>query len=436
MGKECSAEGENSIAMGYGSMATKNTSIAIGYRAFSNQYKSIALGNDCQNIGNYSIAIGNGIKTSPYCVAIGQYNSTTDAEFVIGNGNSDDDRHDALIIDNAKMKINCLEVIPTFQGTPTGPNLGTSNYPWLEVHAKKIYLNDSRILTNDNNVIIGKQTGWNNTTGANDIFIGYRAGYKNTQSNCNIFIGYESGLNYNDKSSDGNGRGGNVFVGGYTGTAKDGASGTTTGRRNSFFGYYAGWAFEEGSNNIFIGAGAGENFTKGSGNIFIGNEAGMNATGSNKLYIDNSRTATPLIYGDFDNNTVTINGSQVFTSDQRFKENIQTLNGSLQKVTNIRGVSYTWKTNAEINQIKGIQTDSVDNSRMQEGTQLGVIAQEVENVIPEVVYTDEDGFKSVDYIKITPILIEAVKELKAEKDALEAKVEKLEKMVEELMKNK
>ena len=54
--------------------------------------------------------------------------------------------------------------------------------------------------------------------------------------------------------------------------------------------------------------------------------------------------------------------------------------------------------------------------------------------MPELVYTDEAGFKSVDYTKLSPILIEAVKELKAEKDELEAKVERLEKMVEELMK--
>ena len=113
----------------------------------------------------------------------------------------------------------------------------------------------------------------------------------------------------------------------------------------------------------------------------------------------------------------------------------------MQKITSIRGVSFTWKTNDEINKIKGIKTDSVDNSRLQEGTQIGVIAQEVEKVLPELVYTDEAGFKSVDYTKLSPILIEAVKELKTEKDelekknnALEAKVERLEKMMEELLK--
>ena len=46
----------------------------------------------------------------------------------------------------------------------------------------------------------------------------------------------------------------------------------------------------------------------GDSNIFIGYEAGYNETGSNKLYIHNSRTSNPLIYGEFDNGLVTING--------------------------------------------------------------------------------------------------------------------------------
>ena len=338
----------------------------------------------------------------------------------------------------------------------------------------KFEVSSSRIVTgDDNNVIIGKQTGSNNTSGENDIFIGYRAGYKNTQSKSNIFIGYQSGLNYNDKSSDGNGRGGNVFVGDYTGTAKDGASGTTTGRRNSFFGYYAGWSFEQGSNNIFIGAGAGENFTVGSGNIFIGNEAGMNATGDNKLYIANSRTTTPLIYGEFDNQLLKINGylsaktlsaevssgialkakSPATTScwaayfdgdvkvtsylygtlysgsDARLKKDVQTISGALNKVLKLRGVSYYWKNKEELG------TDSTmfnfDNKR-----HIGVIAQELEKEFPELVSDDKEGIKTVEYSGLAPILIEAIKELKAEKDDLQKQVDELRKMVEVLMKDK
>jgi hypothetical protein len=52
------------------------------------------------------------------------------------------------------------------------------------------------------------------------------------------------------------------------------------------------------------------------------------------------------------------------------------------------------------------------------GTKVGFIAQEVEEVLPELVSTGKDGFKSVQYANIVPILVEAVKELKAENDKL------------------
>ena len=52
--------------------------------------------------------------------------------------------------------------------------------------------------------------------------------------------------------------------------------------------------------------------------------------------------------------------------------------------------------------------------------QIGLIAQEVEKIYPELVLTDVDGYKSVDYSKLTPILVEAIKELKAENDQLKA----------------
>ena len=278
---------------------------------------------------------------------------------------------------------------------------GEEGYEELpEVTSQNTDLNSAQNNDGNQNVFIGNSTFRMHTTGDHNIAIGDGTGDRNDGSEYCIVIGYQAGWN------SGNG----------------------------------------GNNNVIIGTKAGYKF-EGDNNVFIGNNAGYNETGSNRLYIANS-SFNPLIYGEFDNKIVTINGDLVSTSDQRFKENIKTLNGSLQKINSIRGVSFTWKTNDEISKIKGIQTDSVDNSRLQEGTQLGVIAQEVEKVLPELVYTDDKGFKSVDYIKLTPVLIEAVKELKAEKDALEttvaaqqkeneemkAKLDKLEKMVEELLK--
>jgi len=77
-------------------------------------------------------------------------------------------------------------------------------------------------------------------------------------------------------------------------------------------------------------------------------------------------------------------------SDASSKENIETLDNAINKVMLLRGVSFTWKGTDE--------------------KSIGVIAQEVEPIIPEVVSTSEDGIKSVSYDSIIGLLIEAIKE--------------------------
>jgi len=91
----------------------------------------------------------------------------------------------------------------------------------------------------------------------------------------------------------------------------------------------------------------------------------------------------------------TFNNNVTAFSDERLKSDITTLKSSLEKVLQMRGVSYT-------------RNDNVEG-----GEQIGVIAQEVEKFYPQVVLTadDEQGTKSVDYGRLTAVLIEAVKEL-------------------------
>ena len=120
------------------------------------------------------------------------------------------------------------------------------------------------------------------------------------------------------------------------------------------------------------------------------------------------------------------------------KKDVQQLNGALDKVLKLRGVSFYWKNREEMAAAKGVPADSLDYN-YDSKKHIGVIAQELEAEYPELVLTDVDGFKSVSYSTLTPILIEAVKELKAEKDelkaekdALEAKVTAQDKKIEEL----
>ena len=89
------------------------------------------------------------------------------------------------------------------------------------------------------------------------------------------------------------------------------------------------------------------------------------------------------------------------TSDMRCKTNIQTIDSAASKVGQLRGVNFDWK-------------DSGKKS-------MGVIAQEVEEVLPEVVVTDDEGMKKVNYQAMVGVLIEAVKDLQARLDEHESK---------------
>lgn len=92
------------------------------------------------------------------------------------------------------------------------------------------------------------------------------------------------------------------------------------------------------------------------------------------------------------------------TSDSRFKTNVIPIPDSLYKINQISGVEFDWIPN--------------DKLHGYTGHDVGVIAQELERVLPEVVTTRDNGYKAVKYEKIVALLIEAIKELKREIDEL------------------
>jgi hypothetical protein len=86
------------------------------------------------------------------------------------------------------------------------------------------------------------------------------------------------------------------------------------------------------------------------------------------------------------------------SSDIRYKKDITPLTNALNNVMQLRGVNYFWKTK------------EFPEKQFPDTKQIGFIAQELEKVYPEVVFTDKDGYKSVDYSRLTPILVEAIKD--------------------------
>jgi hypothetical protein len=146
------------------------------------------------------------------------------------------------------------------------------------------------------NTFLGRSAGYSNIDGEENTFLGRGAGYSNTTASYNTFLGNDAG--YSNTGGDYN-----TFLGWYAGNSN------TTGYFNTFLGMAAGNSNTTGHDNTFLGDSAGNYNTTGNGNVFLGHWAGYNETGSNKLYIDNSATSTPLIYGEFDNNKLTINGN-------------------------------------------------------------------------------------------------------------------------------
>jgi len=92
------------------------------------------------------------------------------------------------------------------------------------------------------------------------------------------------------------------------------------------------------------------------------------------------------------------NNTTLYHSDKRWKQDIRKLNSSLDRVLRLQGVKYKWRQN------------EYPEMNFPDGDQIGLIAQDVETVIPEVVNEAADGYKSIDYAKLVSVLIESVKE--------------------------
>ena len=138
-------------------------------------------------------------------------------------------------------------------------------------------------------------------------------------------------------------------------------------------------------------------------NVYVGGGAGSN------LEMSLTNTGTLTVSGD-----VVAFGSP---SDKRLKENIKPIKTALDKVTKLQGVSFDWKDKHDALDREGnpIKLKKWKND-------LGFIAQDVQKVVPELVRENEDGMLSVRHQSITPILLEAIKELKAEIDELKKQI--------------
>jgi len=195
-------------------------------------------------------------------------------------------------------------------GTSVGSGAGTSTVASGSTYYGYQAGNASSTTTaNLRNSFFGDQAGKTNSTGSNNTYVGYSSGLGIATATGNSYFGSYSGNNNQGGSNTGvgyNSLSTYTAVSAFGNTALGTGAGTSmaSGNYNVFVGQSAG-AYANGSNNVLIGNLAGFSpypghaMAVGSGNVLIGNSVGNTMGLNNKLFIDNTNTATPLIWGDF-----------------------------------------------------------------------------------------------------------------------------------------
>lgn len=290
--------GGYNTSLGYRSLYRNTTgayNVGIGY--YTNAYNQAGSNNTM--IGHQAGRGGTTLHSKSGNVFIGYmagYNDTTDNKLYIENSSSPNpliygDFDSDLLRVNGTLHIGATYHFPTADGTSgqvlTTDGSGAVGWATVATGGGPTSINDlTDAKTVGNSVFLGSDAGAGDDGSDNrNTALGIAALNGITTGNYNSGIGYRAGY-YN-----------------------------TTGNYNIVLGGFADYRNQHGSQNTIIGyhAGTGGSYHSKTGNIHIGYQAGYNDTTDNKLYIENSASLTPLIWGDFDNDSVRINGDLVVT---------------------------------------------------------------------------------------------------------------------------
>ncbi len=360
-----------------------NASFAAGFSTQASGVTSFAMGNFAFATGDISTAIGNSVfAKARSAVTFGTYNditdnpsvtteALTDRVFQIGNGIDNANRKNALtILRNGNVGIgNLLPDVPLSFSNTTG---------------HKISLYSSGITAQYGFGVQGGLLQMYSDVAASDIAFGYGGSTSFTER----------------MRIKGNG---NVGIG-TNNPVKPLSFPATLGEKILL---YPGGAGEVGigvyGNELRLHAdnpGASVSFgTQDNAGVFT--QAG--------------RFQISAPYALFVNGSIWANGT-TYASDERFKQNITAIQSPLQKLLQINGVEYEMKTG------------SFQKNNFQKGRQMGLLAQNVEKIVPEAV-NEIDGYKGVDYARLMPLLIESVKEQNKTIEELKNEIEQLKLLI-------
>ena len=328
--------------------------------------------------------------------------------------------------------------------------------------------------TGSSNTVVGAAAGTYNTTAANSTFVGFQAGQgvdgARLTGNLNTAVGSNAGLNLRGAATQntyvGADTGAATTTGGYntamgyqaldsnqTGTYNQAfglnaihtlttasyncalgtyALGTTNGAGNIAMGHYAGIYVSSGTYNVILGYASGysgndgNQLTTGGSNILIGNAANVAAGGNNSTIQIGSGVGkgngtgfiTPGGGGVYQGNNAST-WSQ--TSDRRLKKNIVDSTIGLAEINQLQVRNFEYRTEEEITELDG-KIDKVEV----EGVQVGVIAQEIQAILPKCVNETSQGVLSVNADNLTWHLVKSVQELSTALDAALARIATLE----------
>ncbi len=280
--------GDYNIAIGYNSLfsnTTANENTAVGYYALHSD-----------TTGSYNVALG---SYSLYDFKNGMYNTVTGYKAMCY---ADSTNFNVAMGAYSLYKTKQSNLVAIGYAALYNNGYGATN----SVHATANTAVGSNSLhdntTGYRNTALGYESLKDNTTAEDNTAIGYFSLHNNTSGGKNVAIGSNS-MDHNTTGLW------NTSIG--TLSARNNGSGSY----NTNIGYLANAYNVSGSNNTAIGmqAGMGVSGNSISGCVFLGYQAGKNNTNSNKLFIDNSSTSTPLIGGDFSTNQVDINGTVKIT---------------------------------------------------------------------------------------------------------------------------
>jgi hypothetical protein len=148
------------------------------------------------------------------------------------------------------------------------------------------------------------------------------------------------------------------------------------------------------------------------------NPFGVNAPCFGRVGIENTNPSYTL-----DVNGLIRAQTTIYTSDARFKKDIATIENPLDVIAKLRGTTYEFRSDL-----------AIDGFTFGGGLQSGFIAQELEQVLPHTVFTDEQGYKAVNYIAVMPYLVEAVKALRTQNEDILAQNAALQAQLDALLK--